>query len=244
MQEHTFTVLIAEDDPYQQEQLAALVRKLRPDWGVLPPVSTAAQARGAIEERSPTLCIFDVELGPANGIDIAHSVPGGLPVIFVTGHSSYAADAFDCSAIDFVVKPIRPDRLEAALRKAENIVGLPTATGVPAGAAATLVRFTRGRDMVIAPLEEVAYFQAQHKYTRIVLRGQEGLLRINLSTVMQNLNPKKFWRVHRSYVVNIGQVASSKRDEMGRIVLRFVDRDERLVVSRPYEHLFSRDGFA
>lgn len=244
MQENTFTVLIAEDDPYQLEQLCTLVRQLRPDWELLPPVRTAALARAAIDERVPTLCIFDVELGNFSGLDIAQAATDGLPVIFVTGHASYAADAFDCSAIDFVIKPVRSERFEAALRKAENMLGLQATARAARNATASLVRFTKGRDMVMARLDEVAYFQAQHKYTRIVLNGQEGLLRINLSTVIQNLDRKKFWRVHRSYVVNITHIASSRRDELGRIVLRFVGRDERLVVSRPYEHLFSRDGFA
>lgn len=244
MQEQPFTVLIAEDDPYQLEQLTSLVRRLRPDWDILPSVRTAAQARKVVEERSPTLCIFDVELGAASGIDIAQAAPDGLPVIFVTGHRAYAVDAFDCSAIDFVMKPIRAERMETALRKAENLLGLRNAAHKETGAVASLVRFTKGRDIVLAPLDEVVFFQAQHKYTRIVLCGQEGLLRINLTNVIQNLDGRKFWRVHRSYVVNVAQLASSKRDEMGRIVLRFANRDDRVLVSRPYEHLFSRDGFS
>lgn len=246
MSEKKFTVLIADDDPEQLTLLASLLASLRPEWEIVARISDAAGLSDAIYEQSPSLCILDVELGQATGIEIVQGIQGGIPVIFVTGHTAYAVDAFDCSALDFVVKPVRAERLEQALRKAEGIVGLgSTASRQATGEAApTLVRFSRGRDMVMAPLEEVVYFQAQHKYTRVALRTQEGLLRMNLSAVAQHMDASRFWRVHRSYIVNIAHVASSNRDDMGRIVLRFADRSERLIVSKPYEHLFARDGFA
>lgn len=247
MENNKVTLVIADDDPVQLELLTSLTQKLRPEWEIVASVSDSARAMDAIQEFSPTLCILDIQLSDATGIEIVNSVPGGVPVIFVTGHSSYAVDAFDCAAIDFVVKPVRQERLEAAFKKAE-VALLKSATSGPGGTkgglAPSLVRFTKGRDLMMALLEDVRYFQAQHKYTRVVLKDQEGLLRMSLSVAIQHLDPKKFWRVHRSYVVNVEQILSSNRDEMNRIVLRIKDRDERLYVSKPYEHLFSRDGFS
>ena len=246
MHDERVTILVADDDPQQLEFLIKLTQKLRPEWEVVASASSSAEVVDAIHDQSPSLCLLDVQLNGATGIEIVNGIPGGVPTIFVTGHSSYAVEAFDCSAIDFVTKPVREERLEAAFKKAESAFSLggTGALGRAKGPSPSLIRFSKGRDLVMAPLEDVRYFQAQHKYTRVVLKDQEGLLRMNLSAVMQHLDPSKFWRVHRSYVVNVEHIASSNRDQMGRIALKIKNRDERLIVSKPYEHLFSRDGFA
>lgn len=246
MQNDKISVLIADDDPLQLELLVALTKKLRPEWGIVAQLSESSQVTNAIEALSPSLCILDIQLNDLSGIEIVNGAQGSVPVIFVTGYPGYAVDAFDCSAIDFVMKPLRQERLEAAFKKAENQLALEARDGIRirSEASSSIVRFLKGRDLVMSPLEMVSYFQAQHKYTRVVLKDQEGLLRMNLSAAIQHLNPDRFWRVHRSYVVNVDHVGSCIRDEMGRIVLRFKDRAERLIVSKPYEHLFSRDGFA
>lgn len=246
MQDDSVTVVIADDDPTQLQHLVALTRKLRPQWQIVAQATSSADAITAIREHAPTLCLLDVELSDATGIDIAQTMQSVASVIFVSGHSGYAADAFDCAAVDFVKKPVRTERLEMAFKKAEQTFAQRAADGSTAGATprASLVRFTRGRDLVMAPLEQVCFFQAQHKYTRVVLMDGEGLLRMNLSASLQHLDAQKFWRVHRSYIVNTAHVLSSNRDEFHRIVLKLKDRNEKIIVSKPYEHLFLKDGFS
>ncbi len=241
------SVLLADDDPVQLEYLESLIQRLRPDWSIVAQLTTAGEIPDAIREHSPSLCILDVRFTDSTGIDVVRSSLETFPVIFVTGDSSYAADAFDCSAIDFLLKPLRAERFEQALTKAE--VFLDTQANADIGkpiyrssSAPRCVRMLRGHELVIAQLEDVKFFQAQRKYTRVIVKDQEGLLRMGLSSVQRYLDPKTFWKIHRGLIVNSRHVLSAKREELGRIVVKIVDRQEKLIVSKPYEYLF-RDGF-
>ncbi len=94
-----------------------------------------------------------------------------------------------------------------------------------------------------ARLSDVRYFEAQRKYTRVVMKDNEGLLKMGISNTLEHLDNDMFWRIHRSVIVNVAHMASSRRDELGRLYVRLTDRSERLHVSRSFEHLF-RDGFS
>ncbi|MCZ2498495.1 hypothetical protein GN316_17175 [Xylophilus sp. Kf1] len=101
-----------------------------------------------------------------------------------------------------------------------------------------IVRMLKGADIILSPLLDVSYFEAQGKYTRVVLREQEGLLQMGLSAVEAKLPTQQFMKIHRSLIVNIAKMQRIKRDEFGRMALFVVGRTEALVISRPYERLF------
>lgn len=100
------------------------------------------------------------------------------------------------------------------------------------------VRMLKGADIILCPLLDVSYFEAQGKYTRVVLHDQEGLLQMGLSAVEAKLPAHQFMKIHRSLIVNISKMQRIKRDEFGRMALYVVGRSEALVISRPYERLF------
>ncbi len=156
--------------------------------------------------------------------------------------NKYAAEAFTHDAIDFLLKPLRAERLEQALQKAEASVGAKPVRSNAPGHLKSL-RMIRGHDLVWAPLTEVRFFEAQKKYTRVVLKDQDGLLRMGIGSVAQHLDVHQFWRIHRGIILNVAHMAAANRDDLGRMVVRIIDRKEKLIVSRPYEHLF-KDGFS
>ena len=100
------------------------------------------------------------------------------------------------------------------------------------------VRMLKGADIILCPLHDVSYFEAQGKYTRVVLAEQEGLLQMGLSAVEAKLPGYQFMKIHRSLIVNISKMQRIKRDEFGRMALYVLGRTEALVISRPYERLF------
>lgn len=238
MTDEAFTVLVADDDPSQLAYLSGLIRSLRPEWQVVAEVSTAAQVTQQLALHEPALAVLDVRFADTTAIEVVRELRESYPVIFVTGDPLFAADAFSCDAIDFVLKPLRAERLEQALRKAEGVA----LGGKKANKYASSLRMMRGHELVWTPLSEVRYFEAQRKYTRVVAKDQEGLLKLGIGSTVKYLDGATFWRIHRRTVVNVAHMASAKRDEMGRLYVRLTDRSERLLVSRPYEHLF-RDGF-
>lgn len=101
-----------------------------------------------------------------------------------------------------------------------------------------IVRMLKGSDIILCPLLDVGYFEAQGKYTRVVLSDQEGLLQMGLSAVEAKLPAHQFMKIHRSLIVNIAKMQRIKRDEFGRMALYVAGRTEALVISRPYERLF------
>lgn len=104
-----------------------------------------------------------------------------------------------------------------------------------------MVRMLKGQTIVQSALSEVRYFEAHGKYTRVVLRDQEGLLRSGLSHLMERLPPDCFLRIHRRLIANFLLIERIQRDDLGRLAIYMAGRSEKLVVAQPYEHLF-REG--
>lgn len=238
-------VLVADDDAKQLRYLADLTRRHRPAWNLVAELLDPAKIPSAIISLDPTICILDVRYSGTTGFDVIRNLEVDCGLIFVTGDPAYAAQAFDHAAIDFLTKPLREDRFEQALQRAEVWVARnphytrPVATQPIAQA--KWVRVLKGLDLVCAPLTEVRYIQAQRKYTKVIFGEADGILRMGFAAVQALLDPDDFWKVHRGVLVNIRNLAFARRDELGRTVLSFNGRSEKIVVARPYEHLF-RDG--
>lgn len=242
MRKEALRVLVAEDDPAQLAHLSNLVRRLRPDWRIAAEVRSSIELERALQNLEPSLAILDVHFSGKTALEILRGMHESCPVIFVTGDPTVAVEAFNCDALDLVLKPFRPERLEQALRKVEAFIAAQSGR-VSAGASpASNLIMLKGQDAVLTPLSEVRYFQAQRKYTRVVLKNHEGLLREGISSMLPKLNGSEFWRIHRGVILNVSHMDFAKRDELGRLVVHLKDRDEKLLVSRPHEHLF-RDGF-
>jgi len=244
MKSSGFTVMLADDDPSQLGYLASLVQRLRPQWNIVAQESSASEVAGSLARLSPSLAILDIRFPDATAIDVVKDLREACPVIFVTGDALFAADAFTCDAIDFVLKPVRENRFEQALRKAEAFVhSHSTGTVAGSGHPASSVLMLKGSSLVRVALEDVLFFQAQRKFTRVVLKDQEGVLKMGISSVMRYLDARRFWRIHRGVVLNSAHMATAGRDELGRMIVRLTDRPEKLTVSGAHEHLF-KDGFA
>lgn len=243
-------VLLADDDEAQLRYMQGLIASLRPQWTVVAALRDLDTLPAVLESERPSLCILDVRFERTNGIEVIRQLSAPPPVIYVTGDASSAVLAFDASAVDFVVKPAQRVRFELALAKAEKEAARLAAEACTRAAQerngrvgpSTMVRILRGDDLIIAPLDDVLYLQADRKHTRVVLQTQEGMLRMALHAIEPYVNADQFWRIHRGYIINARRTLLAKRDDLGRLFIRMQDRPESLPVARPYEHLF-RNGF-
>ena len=236
-------VIVADDNPIQLTNLIELVGRLRPDWEIVSRATSATEVEDGLEELEPTLAILNVKFADTTAIEIIQRVGDSCPVIFVTDNPLYAAEAFTCSALDFVLKPLMVERLEQAFKKAEVFFESKNKFRNITQPVSKSLRMFRGQELIWAELDDVCYFQAERKYTRVVLKDQEGLLKMGIASTVQFLNSQIFWRIHRGIVLNLHQMSSAKRDEFGRMTVKLTTRTEKLIVSKPYEHLF-RDGFS
>jgi DNA-binding LytR/AlgR family response regulator len=173
--------------------------------------------------------------------------------VFVTAYDQYAIDAFERGAIDYLLKPVAGDRLDATVRRVQARLGegrdealsallarlgtsLPRAESAPEPL--TWLTAGAGRETRLILVDEVAYFRADHKYTTVVTADGEALLRTSIRDLLARLDASVFKQIHRSTVVNMRAVAGITRDDTGRGTLRLRGRPETLTVSAPFMPLF------
>jgi DNA-binding LytR/AlgR family response regulator len=197
---------------------------------------------------------------------IAEDWPDALSaplIVFVTAYDQYALEAFAHAAVDYLLKPVDPARLAQTCARAkaalqargagasppawEDTLGqlrsLLAAPGIGAAAAATqprlqVIQAGVGNAIHLVPVDEVVYFEAADKYVRVITAKREHLIRIALRELLPQLDPQRFWQIHRGTVVRADAIALAERDEAGKVLLTLRGRPERLAVSRLYAHLF------
>jgi DNA-binding LytR/AlgR family response regulator len=240
--------LIAEDEPHLADDLARRLARLWPQLEIVALVRDGIAARQALLEQAPDIAFLDISMPGLSGLQAAKSAPPGCRVVFVTAHDEHAVAAFEQAAADYLLKPVSDARLEKCLARLKQAMparaddllarlqGLLAASGKPEPL--RWLRAQVGQDVRLIAVEDVCYFQASDKYTRLLTRDGEFLLRTALKDLAAQLDPALFWRVHRGTLVNARQIKAAKRDLLGRLAITLRDRPETLAVSRGYAHLF------
>lgn len=246
-------VLLADDEPALLDYLRGRLASLWPEATLLPVARNGIEALSSIREDEPDAAFLDIRMPGLTGLEVASRLEGRTHVVFVTAYDQYAVEAFDRDAVDYLVKPVADERLARAV---ERLKAKIAANEAPAGIGEALsriaasipgapgghlrwVRALKGEEVHQIAVEDVLYFQAQDKYTRVISPEGEFLIRTALSELARSLDPAAFAQVHRSTLVNMHFVASTRRDASGRVFVRLKDaaRTE-LPVSRAYAHLF------
>lgn len=229
-------VVVAEDHPDQAAWLIASIKRLRPKWEVRAVVSHVGALLAAFDEHVPEVLFLDVHLADGNIMDALNTLPYPVPIVVTSGDPAFALDAYEHAAVDYLLKPVRPSRLARALARVDNA----DAVAAPSKGHPThgWITARKGDSTVIVQLCDVLYLQSQAKYTRLVMRDGEALLRRGLGLVERQLDPRRFHRVHRGTVINIDHAATLVRDDLGRMKLQMRGRTEWLYVSKPFEGLF------
>ena len=249
------TALIADDEPhlatYLRDQLLAL-------WPALEVVAFARnglEAARGIAEHQPDLAFLDIRMPGLSGLEVAQGIEGATRVVFVTAYDEFAVQAFEQEAVDYLLKPVRSERLSRTVervRRALQETAAPNAgdpqlaallgrllpTAAEAAPRLHWVRASHGELTTQIAVDEVLFFQADEKYTVVRTAAGEHLIRTPISELVQQLDPAQFWQVHRSTIVNLRYVAGTRRDELSRLTLRMHGHPGELPVSRAYVHLF------
>jgi DNA-binding LytR/AlgR family response regulator len=244
--------LVADDEPALAEYLRARLAALWPELVVLPLAKNGIEALAAIRDDAPDIAFLDIRMPGLTGLELAARIDSPTHLVFVTAYDQYAVEAFDRDAVDYLLKPVSEERLQrsverlkAKLAAREKPEGLEEALrrlakALPGVSAGYLrwVRALKGEEVRQIAVEEVLYFQAQDKYTCVVTAEGESLIRLSLAELAQQLNPDDFRQIHRSTIVNLGRVASTRRDLGGRTFVKLKNLKAELPVSRAYSHLF------
>ena len=251
-----FRGVIAEDEELLRTALSSLLKEAWPQLQIVAECEDGASALESIAELQPDVAFLDIRMPGLTGIEVARGLADASPrtqVVFVTAYDQYAIDAFEQGAIDYLLKPITRERLLATVQR----IQARAAAGHPDGA--TLEALLRhlsarempatkpplvwitastGKDTRLIMVDDVAYFQADNKYTTVMTAEGESLLRTPLRELLDSLDAATFKQIHRSTIVNMKAVASVSRDDTGRGRLKLKNRPEMLTVSQPFMSLF------
>jgi DNA-binding LytR/AlgR family response regulator len=250
------TALIADDEPHLARALATELATLWPALALLPTARNGVEAAERISTLQPDVAFLDIQMPGLTGLEVAQGIEGRTRVVFVTAYDEFAVQAFEQEALDYVLKPVKTERLQRCIERVQRALAEPPAEGtadsaallntlrklVPAVAAAPerlrWVRASAGELMHQVPVEEVLFFRADDKYTCVQTAASEHLIRTPIAELAAALDPQQFVQVHRSTIVNLAFLAGSRRDETSRLFLRMKGWRDELPVSRAYVHLF------
>ena len=251
-----FRGVIAEDEELLRTALSSLLKEAWPQLQIVAECEDGASALESIAELQPEVAFLDIRMPGLTGIEVARGLADASPrtqVVFVTAYDQYAIDAFEQGAIDYLLKPITRERLLATVQRiqARAAAGHPdgatleallrhlSAREMPASKPPLVwITASAGKDTRLIMVDDVAYFQADNKYTTVMTAEGESLLRTPLRELLDSLDAATFKQIHRSTIVNMKAVASVSRDDTGRGRLKLKNRPETLTVSQPFMSLF------
>lgn len=261
------TALIAEDEPLLATALQEELARAWPQLRIAATVGDGSTAVTQALALRPDVLFFDIRMPGQSGLEAAAELADEWPqdqpfpaLVFVTAYDQYAVQAFETQAVDYVLKPVQAARLQKTVAKVQDALARRAAGGAgieatlgqlrhllgtvnghaaaPPQAHLKLIQVSVGSAIRMVPVEEVQYFEAADKYVRVLTEGHEYLIRTPLKELLPQLDPQRFWQVHRGTVVRAEAIDSLTRDEAGKLHLQLRGRTEKLPVSRLYAHLF------
>ena len=245
------TAIIAEDEEILREQLEKKLAKLWPELTIQASVGDGAAALEALEEHAPDFMFLDIQMPEMTGVEVARHVAGRSHVVFVTAYDQYAIQAFETGAVDYLLKPATDERLAVTVERLKQKLQTPPQdlNAVLSKLAESLtgrkerlqwIKATVGQNLRLIPVSDVLFFQSDEKYTRVVTAETEALIKTPIREILDGLDPDAFWQIHRSTIVNVNAIAGVTRDFRGQAHVKIKGKDESLVVSRIYSHLFKQ----
>jgi DNA-binding LytR/AlgR family response regulator len=240
--------IIADDEQHLAQDLRRRLGQLWPELQIAAVLHDGIAAAQALQELKPDIAFLDIRMPGQSGLDAARAAAADCRVVFVTAFDDHAVQAFEQAAVDYLLKPVSDERLARCVeRLKQRSEAAPDALLVRLQQLLATqnkpeplrwLRIQVGQSVRMVAVEEVCYFQSADKYTSVLTRDAELLLRTPLKELVDQLDPDQFWQVHRGTIVNAKQIVSAHHDLLGKVTLTLRDRPEKVAVSRSYAHLF------
>jgi len=251
--------IIADDERLMREQLRTRLVDVWPELEIVAEAKNGEEAVVAVREHAPDLAFLDIRMPGMTGIEAARAIGDACHIVFITAYNEYAVDAFEHGAVDYVLKPAERERLEVTVARLKKRLGQrPSDLGellaklsarldaaeAPGAAKASgrlqWIQASVGQQLKLIPVADILFFTSDEKYTRVQTETFEALIRKPIKELVEELDPEKFWQIHRSTIVNADAIAGVTRDFRGRQLVQVRGRPDKLEVSRNYTHLFKQ----
>ena len=245
--------LVADDEPKLAEYLAGRLAELWPELELCGIAVNGKDALARINIEKPDVVFLDIKMPGISGLEVARRMAHPSLVVFVTAYHQYAVNAFEEEAVDYLLKPVSDERLLHTIHRIKthfthkgrehNLEALLSKLARVMEKNDTYVSYLRassGKIMRLISVDDVLFIRARSKYTSVVTKDGEFLMRTPLSELFKQLDPGRFWQTHRSTIVNASKVVSVRQTGREAYSLTVKDSDELLPVSRSFVHQFKQ----
>lgn len=247
------TALLVEDEPFPRAQLRELLAASWPTLEIVAEAADGLEGLRLLNDHRPDIAFIDIRLPGLDGLQLARSAAGRCHVVFVTAFDQHALAAFDEGAVDYLLKPISAPRLAATVDRLQQRLWRPPAdpsallqrfgqgnagAGSPAPSPLRWLQVGNGSQLRLVMVSDVAYFQSEDKYTRLVGTAVNDLVRLSVKELAARLDPELFCQIHRGCIVNLASIAVVRRNALGHMHVELKGRDERLTVSQSFQGRF------
>jgi DNA-binding LytR/AlgR family response regulator len=250
----TPTALIADDEEPMRQLLRSRLQEVWPELRIVAEAANGIEAIALTGLHQPDIVFLDIRMPGLSGIEAARMLFNRCHIVFVTAYDQYAIEAFEQGALDYLLKPAGGERLkttvarvQARLGKAPLNIERQLSQLLQQGAVRAKpqeylkwIQAQVGNSLRMISTKEVLFFRADEKYTRVQTLEGEVLIRKTLKELEDELDPKEFWRIHRSTLVRVDSISEVKRDLRGRQLVKVRGSTEELEVSRGNTHLFQQ----
>ncbi len=209
-------VIMVDDEGPARRLLREYLEDI-PGVAIVAECGNGFEAVKAVTEHEPDLLLLDIQMPKLDGFEVVELLERDLPIIFITAHDAHALRAFDVHAVDYLLKPYSAERLGEALERARDRIGRGDASpsldelmsdARPDGGDLERILVRDGSDVRVIPAEAVDYIEAQDDAVVIHVGSESHLKAQRLATLEDRLDPKRFIRVHRSFILNIDRLRS------------------------------------
>jgi DNA-binding LytR/AlgR family response regulator len=250
------TAIIADDERLMRDQLRMRLGQVWPELDIVGEAKNGDEAVELVDQLKPDFTFLDIRMPGKTGMEAAAIIGNKSQIVFVTAYDAYAIEAFERGAIDYVLKPPEPERLQITVDRLKARLNKPAAD-INASVATMLAQLTEkiatpkqahlqwiqasiGQDLRMIPVEEILFFRSDEKYTCVQTEKYEALIRKPVRDLADELDPALFWQIHRATLVNVNAIEGVTRDIRGRHLVMIKGRPDKLEVSRSFLHLFKQ----
>lgn len=248
------SAIVADDEPALRQSLKSQLQQAWPGLEIVAEAANGLDALQLINIHQPHIAFLDIRMPGMTGMEVARRIAHLCRIVFITAHEQFAVEAFENEAVDYLLKPVDPQRLGLTIHRLKERLARETIDPDPVRAALQSLqdRLVANQDKFhlkwikvqdrqsirLVAVEEVCCFQAQDKYTVVRTQDEEFLIRKPIKQLTGELDPEMFWQIHRATIVNAACIDKISTSLTGSYVLTLKNMSGTFTVSRSFRDRF------
>lgn len=243
--------VIAEDERAQREDLRAALADLWPALEIVAECEDGLSAMEAVHALKPDVVFLDIRMPGVSGLEVARAAGAFAHVVLITAYEEFAISAFESGAADYLLKPVRRDRLATTITRLQKrladghtadltgiFAALQSRLAPPESRRISWISASIGDTVRMIAIDDVLFFRSEDKYTCVATAEGSAHIRTPLKDLLAQLDPDIFWQVHRSVIVRVSAIRTIRRDSEGKLGISVAGHPERLPVSAAFQDRF------